>query len=89
MSAKDRKTTGIYEKFKVERTDGKSASGEKHNGCEYFVLDLTHDVHAKAALLAYADSCEGDYPVLASDLRDRARIVGCGNVAYFQREDSR
>ncbi len=78
---------GLYDKFRrIERTDGKSAPGEKHDGCEYFVLDLTHDVHAKAALLAYADSCESEYPKLAADLRDRAYIVGSGNVRYFTRD---
>ena len=40
---------GLYEKFAVERTDGKSKIGEKHEGCEYFVLDLTHDPHAGGA----------------------------------------
>jgi hypothetical protein len=55
--------------FRVERTDGSSAPGEKHDGCEYFILDVTHDPHALPALEAYAASCERDYPLLARDLR--------------------
>ena len=61
-------TRGLYGKFNVERVDGKSATGEKHDGCEYFVLDLTHDPHALPALRAYVESCRGDYPLLANDL---------------------
>lgn len=37
ISDKDR---GLYVKFHVERTDGRSAQGEKHHGCQYFVLDV-------------------------------------------------
>ncbi len=63
------KERGIYHKFKVTRTDGKSEPGEKHFGCSYFVLDIDHDPHAIPALLAYAASCEADYPLLAADVR--------------------
>lgn len=62
------RTKGMYEKFRVERADGKSAPGEKHDGCEYFVLDVTHDPHALPALAAYAQSCRAEYPMLASDI---------------------
>lgn len=41
---------GLYAKFIVRRTDGSDAPGGKHHGCDYFVLDVTHDKHAKAAL---------------------------------------
>lgn len=68
------KTRGLYGKFFVDRTDGRSALGEKHYGCEYFVLDLTHDKHAMAALRAYADSCEDENPLLAADLRAKAAL---------------
>lgn len=67
---------GIYGKFKIERTDGQSARGRKHEMCSYFVLDLTHDPHAIPAILAYAESCEADFPRLAVDLRTRARRFG-------------
>ena len=62
-------TRGLYRKFTAARTDGTSEPGGKHDGCDYFVLDVTHDPHAQAALDAYADSCEDDYPLLAADLR--------------------
>lgn len=62
------KSRGLYNKFNVERTDGKSEPGEKHYGCEYFVLDLTHDKFALPALRAYAEACGNEYPQLASDL---------------------
>lgn len=66
---------GIYQKFIVTRTDGKSAPGEKHADCEYFVLDIHHDKHAKAALLAYAKSCKSEYPLLAHDVRAMAILT--------------
>lgn len=59
---------GLYEKYSVRRADGSSEPGGKHEGCEYFVLDLTHDKHAGAALQAYASSCAAEYPALAADL---------------------
>lgn len=70
------KTRGIYQKFKVERTDGKSAPGEKHDGCQYFVLDTGCDPHAIPALLAYAESCKSEYPLLAADVRKMA-VANC------------
>lgn len=62
------KQQGIYRKFIVQRVDGRDKSGFKHDGCEYFVLDLTHDKYAHAALAAYARACENEYPKLAEDL---------------------
>ena len=61
-------TRGLYRKFRIERVDGSDAPGGKHDGCQYFVLDLDHDPHALPALSAYAESCRGDYPMLAEDL---------------------
>lgn len=66
------KTKGLYGKFVVRRTDGSDHPSGKHEGCEYFVLDLTHDKHAYMALRAYANSCDEEYPLLASDLRIKA-----------------
>ena len=63
------KNKGLYQKFDVRRTDGGSEPGQKHHGCDYFVLDLTHDKHGRAALAAYANACEHEYPHLAADLR--------------------
>ncbi len=66
-------TQGLYRKFKVERTDGKSEPGEKHHDCDYFVLDMDHDEHARAAIEGYVKSLEDaeEYPLLARDLRYR------------------
>ena len=65
----DQKEKGLYDKFRVYRTDGKHDPGDKHEGCEYFVLDLTHDRFAVRALMAYAGSCRaGGYIPLACDL---------------------
>lgn len=63
---------GIYNKFNVTRTDGMDFPGGKHDGCEYFVLDLTHDPFAQAAIVAYAEACEAEYPALARDLMTKA-----------------
>ena len=59
---------GLYRKFSVSRTDGSDAPGLKHFGCEYFVLDLRHDVFAAPALQAYAQACRHTHPQLAADL---------------------
>lgn len=61
-------TRGLYGKFRVERTDGSSGTGGKHEHCRYFVLDLNHDPRAVAAIRAYANSCRNQYPALAEDL---------------------
>jgi len=61
---------GLYDKYEINRTDGRSEQGEQHDGCNYFVLDLDHDPHALPALAAYAKSCAKTHPQLAKDLRD-------------------
>ena len=65
------RSQGLYEKFHVRRTDGGSEPGSKHHGCDYFVLDFTHDKYGRVALAAYADACEHEYPRLAADLRTK------------------
>lgn len=62
---------GLFRKFNVSRVDGSDAPGGKHRGCEYFVLDVDHDVHAPAALRAYAQSCKDTHPVLSQELAAR------------------
>ena len=69
--AKTNTQQGLYRKFDVKRTDGSDQPGGKHEGCEYFVLDVTHDPHAKVALTAYAEAVKGTHPELAADLHDR------------------
>lgn len=65
---KDKTQLGIFHKFNITRVDGTDAPGGKHEGCDYFVLDCTHDKFAAAAIYAYAKACESEYPVLAGDL---------------------
>ena len=72
------KRDGVYPKFIVRRADARDLPGQKHHGCRYFVLDLDHDRHAAPALLAYAESCEGELPCLASDLRRIAMDTDVG-----------
>jgi hypothetical protein len=60
---------GLYRKYHVERTDNQDWVGRKHDGCNYFVLDLTHDPFAVRALMAYADACRESHPLLAFDLQ--------------------
>lgn len=56
---------GLYRKYSVVRIDGKA----KHDNCEYFVLDMTHDPLAVPALCAYADAASAaGYYKLARDL---------------------
>lgn len=61
---------GLFRKFHVRRVDGSDEPGGKHFGCNYFVLDLTHDQHAPAAMRAYAQSCQETHPELAQDIVD-------------------
>lgn len=82
---------GLFRKFDVRRTDGSDFSGGKHDGCEYFVLDVTHDQHAKAALTAYADACEPTHPMLAVDLRARyalAKTADADHAALLARVEA-
>lgn len=63
------KTRGLYKKFLVIRTDRSDELGGKHHRCQYFVLDCTHDPHARAALEAYEKSCRATHPLLADDIK--------------------
>lgn len=73
----DQAHVGLFDKFKVERTNGSSAPGGKHEHDQYFVLNLTTDKNAMPAIAAYAASCEAALPALATDLR--AIIAGVAN----------
>lgn len=57
---------GLYSKYMVVRNNDPESN---HVDCDYFVLDLTYDRFAKAALKAYAEACAAEYPFLAADLR--------------------
>ena len=68
--SKSAEEQGLFRKFEVRRTDGSSEPGGKHEHCRYFVIDMDHDQHAPAALLAYSTSCSKTHPLLAAELRD-------------------
>lgn len=74
------KSRGLYRKFNVTRTDGSDGPGGKHEGCEYFLLDLDHDKFAWFAIAAYERACAEEYPLLAADLQ-RKRIAAVGLAA--------
>jgi hypothetical protein len=60
---------GLYQKYHVERVDGSSGPGGKHEHCPIYVLDIVHDKFAFQALAVYAEACESEYPMLAADIR--------------------
>lgn len=62
---------GLFRKFIVERVDGSSGPGGKHEHCECFVLDVDHDPCARPALVAYAAAVEPTHPQLAASMRER------------------
>ena len=68
MRSGDDYNKGLYNKFKVERTDGQSAPGKKHARCRYFVIDVDHDQFSPVALQAYASACREQFPKLAADI---------------------
>lgn len=71
---------GLIQKYIVKRADGTHREGQKHDGCEYFVLDLAHDKFAGKALLAYAMACEDEYPLLARDLLAKLDVMDKAEV---------
>jgi len=74
--SENNRNRGLYGKYQVRRTDGSSDAGGKHEHCDCFVLDLTHDPLALIALEAYATACSYDYPILFDDLNDKlAKLV--------------
>lgn len=75
---------GLFRKFVVTRIDGSDHPGGKHCGCEYFVLDVTHDLHAKAALRAYAESCKTTHQQLSVDLFKRYGAAPVGDAPMTQ-----
>ncbi len=69
------KRDGVFRKFDVRRTDGTDQKpGDKHFNCVYFVLDVSHDKFAAAALRAYAEACHDELPELAGDVEDLAIV---------------
>jgi hypothetical protein len=64
-------TDRLHRKYIVDRTDGSSGPGGKHEHCDYFVLDLVHDRLAHGPLEVYARAAEREHPFLADDLYDK------------------
>lgn len=60
---------GYYEKFTVVR----NSSGEEITGFRFVLIPgpPSNDLHARAALEAYAKSCEPENPALADELRTK------------------
>ena len=69
--SEENKRFGLHGRYEVRRVDGSSEPGGKHEKCEVFVLDLTHDKFALHALEKYAEVCAYDYPLLYDDLNDK------------------
>lgn len=58
---------GLYRKYELFRVN--EDPDHHFQICEpFFVLRYATDPHARAALVAYAESCRKDYPQLADDL---------------------
>lgn len=72
---------GLFRKFEVYRTDRQDVPDGKHPNCDYFVLDVTCDPHAKAALAAYAAAVAATHPQLAADMRRRYGLEGPTDTA--------
>jgi len=66
-------TKGLYCKYIVERVDNQDRPGRKHHGCDYFVLDLSHDKFAEPAIRSYAAACASELPALSADLEAKAK----------------
>lgn len=73
-TSKPAEQQGLFRKFVVRRVDGSDGPGGKHEGCEYFVLDVDHDPHARDALAAYAASVRATHPALALDMVHRYEL---------------
>ncbi len=64
---------GLYEKYKIERTDGKPIEPEN----EYFILkvkgigDQKHIEACRKAVITYAEEMQKELPELSNDLRVR------------------
>lgn len=86
--SKPAKQQGVFRKFEVSRVDGSDHPGGKHHGCEYFVLDVTHDQHAKAALAAYAEACKETHHELSCDMVERYRLYSPATPAATASQES-
>jgi hypothetical protein len=58
---------GLYPKYELHRIN-EDRSHRFHVFTPFFVLRYDTDPHARAALVAYAESCRNEYPQLADEL---------------------
>ena len=65
-----------FDKYKVQRSDANDQPGCRHHGCEYFVLDITHDPFAVPALRAYAAACKESDPELSESILAKVEQFG-------------
>ena len=70
------KTIGLYEKFKVERTDGSSVEGAKHAGCEYFTFSTSRTIPSRFRRWRLTPTTQekAGYALLAADLRAKVTL---------------
>ena len=73
MLPKKQEPFGLFEKYEVNRRDGRSDPP----GIRYFVLKLSDKAseHDRAALKAYAESCKEELPELSKDLLERLEEI--------------
>lgn len=62
---------GLFDKYYIRRTDEQDAPGCRHDNCELFVMDITHDIHAQDAMLFYARQVAAIKPQLALDIMEK------------------
>src|SRR5262249_19614136 len=60
---------GYYEKFNVQRNDGRDQPGGDREGAMYFTLDLVNDPYALTAMRSYLEAAKGELPFLVDDLQ--------------------
>lgn len=60
---------GWYTKYLIRKTDGSPVDPE----AVYFLLRLDTDPHARVAALAYANSIEGEDPLLAKEIKEKLK----------------
>lgn len=78
------KEKGITHKFQVRRTDGTDGPGEKHEFCNYFVLDLDHDPIGRYAAWHYAqEALRQGYEKLGRDLLSYLAETQAEHDAYL------
>lgn len=76
MPSQSTSQSGLFQKYRVERVDGRDQPGGDKDDARYFVLDYVHDRRARHALLMYAEGVWFDNPEFAEDLWRELRAAG-------------